>query len=96
MKNILSLASMNNLIHSVQGKTNNFNQIFQIWSKQPLQRGVSFGAAVAGGARGVPGYSGPHQQRAEEDFARQRQVAVLRLCVLLLHLRMLSLACHMS
>lgn len=68
----------------------------QIWAKQPLQRGVSLRSAVARGSRGVQGDGGPDQRSAEEIPARQRQMALLRLRLLLLHARLFPLARHLS
>lgn len=69
--------------------------LFQFWLKQPLQHRIPFWAAVPGGPRRIPSHCGPHQQCSEKDPARQCKMAVLRLCLLLLYVRMLSLACHM-
>jgi len=62
---------------------------------EPLRRRVSSFTARARGPRGVQGDDHAGQLHASQDSACERQVAVLRMSLLLLHPRLLNVARHM-
>ena len=67
----------------------------QVRTVEPLRRRVSSLAARARGPRGVQGDDHARQLHPPQDASRERQVALLRLPLLLLHPRMLNVARHM-
>lgn len=67
----------------------------QVWLKQSIQRAVSSRSGFARCPGRVQSDRAADQRGAEKDAPRQRKVAVLWLRLLLLHLRMFSMACDM-
>lgn len=68
----------------------------QIRTEQSLQRGIPVGPGVARRPRRVQGDRHPDQWDPEEDAADEREMAVLRLHMLLLYAGLFAVAGRLS